>query len=101
MRISDWSSDVCSSDLHPVAIGETEIEQHKFGSAGGEMTCRLLRRGRFANLVAGADERTAHQPADCRLVIDDEQPCALCHASPCRGEKVGRASWREQVCQSG
>src|SRR3546814_1779541 len=39
MRISDWSSDVCSSDLHDVALGEElalvrrylEIEAVRFG----------------------------------------------------------------------
>src|SRR3546814_10667376 len=28
LRISDWSSDVCSSDLLDAAIGEQDIDQH-------------------------------------------------------------------------
>src|SRR3546814_11112467 len=27
MRISDWSSDVCSSDLHRFAVGQPDVER--------------------------------------------------------------------------
>src|SRR3546814_19530263 len=31
MRISDWSSDVCSSDLHPNLIGKRQQDQTEHG----------------------------------------------------------------------
>src|SRR3546814_19856852 len=84
MRISDWSSDVCSSDLAVVAL---RIE---FGVVAG--------------IAVGSDE----QIADLRRTV------AAGHARvqrPCRGrlpaqrsfrrnvEEIGRASCRERVCQ--
>src|SRR3546814_11670012 len=32
MRISDWSSDVCSSDLSPLGAARTELPLHKYES---------------------------------------------------------------------
>src|SRR3546814_2569094 len=31
MRISDWSSDVCSSDLSPVALPEHHVDRAQYG----------------------------------------------------------------------
>src|SRR3546814_1938034 len=79
MRISDWSSDVCSSDLQlgPVALG------HAAGH--DEASAVLLRVGHrqdhIDRLLAGVlDERTR---------VDDHQI----------GVEIGRASCRERVCQ--
>src|SRR3546814_15123655 len=44
MRISDWSSDVCSSDLHPIA-------RAIIAAAGGEIGPGGVRDGRAATLV--------------------------------------------------
>src|SRR3546814_15222965 len=40
MRISDWSSDVCSSDLHPQAKREhgRSLEQRRLGAPGKRQT---------------------------------------------------------------
>src|SRR3546814_14325480 len=93
MRISDWSSDVCSSDLAP------EIQN-------------MLQR-------MGADDRVKRfvgerQPLDVRLVeadalgalagfgIDDEIDARQLHFRPASRQdmqQIGRASWREGVCQ--
>src|SRR3546814_3190355 len=40
MRISDWSSDVCSSDLDPLKIGDLVRLARNFDRRG----CRILRR---------------------------------------------------------
>src|SRR3546814_19187233 len=88
MRISDWSSDVCSSDLrvagerepaqrHPVARGELTDEpapargdQHRRDGAEGKIAPdRELKRSEAAHQFGGE-------------------------------EKNGRASCRERVCQS-
>src|SRR3546814_12683094 len=74
MRISDWSSDVCSSDL----------------------LVALLQRcdGQSAALLEAWLDRT--QPADWR-----EQAAAMAagDASAGRDGEIGRASCRERVCQ--
>src|SRR3546814_3466665 len=41
MRISDWSSDVCSSDLHG-RHGSTVTSLPKFGNASGPPLCPCL-----------------------------------------------------------
>src|SRR3546814_9108708 len=71
MRISDWSSDVCSSDL----------EQRRF--AGCHSSSRL------DSSVLVAPPSPAHGRASAHI-------CALAaHA----GRQIGRASCRERVCQ--
>src|SRR3546814_11522845 len=73
MRISDWSSDVCSSDLvgdnvNLPRIGAIDIDQHVAGLVGHDDHPRrcgndilhdaALRRGRpIENRVQGGDER--------------------------------------------
>src|SRR3546814_10170622 len=82
MRISDWSSDVCSSDLSPKREG------------GDIMTDRLtIRRPddwhvhlRDGAMLAHVAPYTARQFA--RAIVD---------AQACR--EIGRASCRERVCQ--
>src|SRR3546814_8235583 len=69
MRISDWSSDVCSSDLR-----ETEPEEAKGARLGNSD------RGR-----AG-------------LRVIDEVPIAV-HTRRILHAQIGRASCRERVCQ--
>src|SRR3546814_16869315 len=61
MRISDWSSDVCSSDLQ--AIGKHDLAEHAQG-------------------------HQCQAPAQLRQTGDAR-----------RLEQIGRASWRERVCQ--
>src|SRR3546814_8761600 len=88
MRISDWSSDVCSSDLGDGADDEEEV----LGELEGEGSCQ------FAELVGEVPEFTrvhllqlteAHpaEPGEQRA----HRPFQL------RGE-IGRASCRERVC---
>src|SRR3546814_10800618 len=76
MRISDWSSDVCSSDL-----------------------LRALRR-LVLDVVRLVDDHPAEavgaEPAEVAvedLVVDDE------HVGPAVDIEIGRASCRERVCQ--
>src|SRR3546814_1969533 len=55
MRISDWSSDVCSSDLTAELAGRSVLVQHAAGHAASEFRLdRLKRRGR-GSLVAGGE----------------------------------------------
>src|SRR3546814_12737444 len=94
MRISDWSSDVCSSDLF--ADEEYIVEPlfalllaRAFAGLKLRVAERIGLRHRFGHRLAGvADSRHHH------LVIDE------IHA-PWMAEKgkIGRASGRERVCQ--
>src|SRR3546814_12154638 len=105
MRISDWSSDVCSSDLfcHQEACGCAVIllarVAHSDNAAFGRAECReALDRGVGAiSLIMVEDDWVAtllrNRYRDDFIV---EPPLA-----PCRRGELGRASCRERVCQAG
>src|SRR3546814_8139303 len=97
MRISDWSSDVCSSDLGerlPVVV-EVGVVDGRLERAAGDA------------LQAGAAEpleEVAFAHAGARLVVGDARvdltrgaPEVREHLHPAAGE-IGRASCRERVC---
>src|SRR3546814_4120744 len=77
MRISDWSSDVCSSDL-AVRRKIAFMTQH----VGGQFQTRLRNAVEMnrRRAIAGNVVDIEKQPADRRT-------------------KIGRASCRERVCQ--
>src|SRR3546814_6107662 len=78
MRISDWSSDVCSSDL--LAAGEGSRLQALTTTASGVAVPK-----QFCSLGGGAS-----------LLHD-----ALMRARVIAPPEIGRASCRERVCQYG
>src|SRR3546814_20507345 len=80
MRISDWSSDVCSSDL--VGAGQAEV--------GGCPQIAGAIMQQCADRVAG--QRRGHR----RVVLDPLQRSVAGAIS----QQIGRASCRERVCQS-
>src|SRR3546814_12064913 len=80
MRISDWSSDVCSSDLCCRAAGtrcDEPADRRLEPRVGGERA----RRGGGARRTCGRDERGAAQA---------RRPLV---------RQIGRALCRERVCQ--
>src|SRR3546814_5245120 len=95
MRISDWSSDVCSSDLHllgPVLDG-----------FAGEGEVCLFERSRGGGQLVEGDTVFGGEVADPRggQAMDVQRLGARgddLHAPSCEGE-IGRASCRERVCQ--
>src|SRR3546814_19128813 len=129
MRISDWSSDVCSSDLEgPIRVGDETFDGHmpSFASALDDAEiARLVTylRERFAGRRQGiSDERVSalrREFADAgpfaggqaiagRLASSlSTQP----HVTPFAGgqgithptwdSEVGRASWRERGSKEG
>src|SRR3546814_20995822 len=98
MRISDWSSDVCSSDL--AEGGDRELAGGPAGGAGGRqqpggpgcgVTHHPLRPrdlGRAGRLHGGCAEEVLPPPPG---------PGS---AAALRLFQIGRASCRERVCQS-
>src|SRR3546814_9670618 len=83
MRISDWSSDVCSSDLLPrldIALLDQVVEH---------AAQRLLGDGEQAQQVL-------HRQVG--LARDEIERAVMRPAQPLRGQ-IGRASCRERVCQ--
>src|SRR3546814_16969404 len=99
MRISDWSSDVCSSDLFArqfVVLRPTDrTEQDRIGLA-----CGLLRRRRI-RMAFGVIRRAAEfaeAPLD-RLTLGAQHFEHLDGLGHDFGTEIGRASCRERVCQ--
>src|SRR3546814_3727450 len=82
MRISDWSSDVCSSDLHAL-----QVVEHVVGPDVGE---DLADAGKEDD-VEGA---VLHLGPQCRGEVELRVEHGLQHFP-----KIGRASCRERVCQ--
>src|SRR3546814_14717752 len=93
MRISDWSSDVCSSDL-PVRVVtvvgvRVQLDARVEIPADQQylLFCPQHRVARGAEIVGGIDhDRMALRKGDGRAI-------------PAWFEQIGRASWRERVCQ--
>src|SRR3546814_17062166 len=107
MRISDWSSDVCSSDLRPafeladiplrLKNIDMEVEQH--AGFDGLPELHPVDAHEIDELARAAEaERFDRQyAARLRQRLDDE---AAGHDRPA-GEQVGRATGRERVCREG
>src|SRR3546814_9739124 len=84
MRISDWSSDVCSSDLR-----DLHFPRH-LARGGAEGVGGLHQLGRHAT------DAEVGEPDDRRQREDDSGDDAEHHAD---AEQIGRASCWERVCQ--
>src|SRR3546814_6820678 len=84
MRISDWSSDVCSSDLVRLALGPDALIVSNRRVNGG---VEILATDATSAEAAAASAAPMHSGA----------------VSPPEGdtgvEESGRAAWRERVCQ--
>src|SRR3546814_9279472 len=98
LRISDWSSDVCSSDLGTVADAG--------GIADRTQQADLFRDPRFGAQVAGARCIVEHRHIQLSRDQPLEQMSAESFDDPHGNigkllpeRKIGRASCRERVCQ--
>src|SRR3546814_10130385 len=80
MRISDWSSDVCSSDLHELEDGPRRALLRRLNQKESGTRVKLTRRVRWSGLNSLACSRTVRK---------SWLLCAF-------GE-IGRASCRERV----
>src|SRR3546814_4961796 len=98
MRISDWSSDVCSSDLVPGrgAEGARDARAQPRPDTAGAGTARV--RDRAAAALAAKTVVAAHRPAHSTPhARPGRRPDADKHAAI----QIGREACRERVCQYG
>src|SRR3546814_4812641 len=108
MRISDWSSDVCSSDLQwraaPVAIGDRPIDQLTDRQADEEERQRALHRCRVGREVDLQRRKTRQVHVDRQRTDRDDQPDtdhpdakAAVHQIPDRSALRSRVSGKRPV----
>src|SRR3546814_15835808 len=102
MRISDWSSDVCSSDLPRLSHPEFRV----IARGNGLPSDRALLEVRIGVDALFLDEPTTNIPAliGVGTVVRDRN-AKLMYGDACRLAKhaeiakIGRASCRERVCK--
>src|SRR3546814_17530183 len=99
MRISDWSSDVCSSDLvlrvtrdsaagsFPLLDAIMAAIVEGLSATVGDDPCPAGDRARAADRARGF------------VLSGDAQDVAVALIAPLRPREIGRASCRERVCQ--
>src|SRR3546814_1286432 len=87
MRISDWSSDVCSSDLHLVG-------RDAFGGVAVVYRVDHAEQVPRARVIAkfGEGHRCPYRGVGVLASV-------LAHAGHVAADEIGRASCRERVCQ--
>src|SRR3546814_13267761 len=97
MRISDWSSDVCSSDLLGGQQRQEGVEGIGQRRAVGDGAAGAALEG---NTVDGvADVFYGHDDGFLCALDPDVQTAAMAGAVSLRLDQIGRASCRERVCQ--
>src|SRR3546814_18326485 len=105
MRISDWSSDVCSSDLWSfpnVAVARARIRQAEaqgdasLAALDGKVLTALKEVEQVLSLYGAEEDRnSALADASARA----EAAYKLADVRYRAGAQIGRASGRERVCQ--
>src|SRR3546814_12819442 len=90
MRISDWSSDVCSSDLAGVSLEEAL-----------DTTYTDTRKGALKDDLSRAltNVKTGKPWADGFRTVHPTNKAALSMATDKERLEIGRASCRERVCE--
>src|SRR3546814_7741177 len=95
MLISDWSADVCSSDLASMMPEAAAANRSVFYAADGSMRSLAEIRERFrVKLEAGGKIENMKPLAPARWHAQASSSSGLAGAA-----EIGRASCRERVCQ--
>src|SRR3546814_2678992 len=99
MRISDWSSDVCSSDLEPfgVLIGDYEVQHlrdadHPTDDVAALKAFSSVAAAAFAPFVVGCAPRMFSLESFSELGLPIDLQTVF--------RPIGRASCRERGCQT-
>src|SRR3546814_6614880 len=95
MRISDWSSDVCSSDLNALGTinGTVSALDHMRGNGGGHVVNIVSLAGLTA--VPGESVYAASKHAAIGFSLSTMADLKLAGIS----DKIGRATCRARVCR--
>src|SRR3546814_10892621 len=101
MRISDWSSDVCSSDLGATSLLRNPDDPTSESEAGSkpapDASLRNPKQARTVRSTRINEVRTtAHAQAQARALGDLQWPKRFAEL---KAEQIGRASCRERVCK--
>src|SRR3546814_16100759 len=101
MRISDWSSDVCSSDLFALSIACRSLDKGKvkhskfqlfsqvFAQAYGQFECDV-------GMLSRESPQQLRQSGEQNILCDTQSH----RSAPIRArEEIGSASCRERGCQ--
>src|SRR3546814_8885367 len=100
MRISDWSSDVCSSDLAGIERQAIEQDAHRPATAAAQACCAVAAEataGPYLHARHGREQFGEAARFQRRDRHTDHDAAVLQLAA---GAEIGRASCRERVCQS-
>src|SRR3546814_6040995 len=87
MRISDWSSDVCSSDLHAAGRGAVPVDALALAPIGGRCHVGLP----FDDVADVAEQPGIENGVDRRAVVAGAVVQALHPGVPGRWIEIGRA----------
>src|SRR3546814_3193389 len=101
MRISDWSSDVCSSDL-PTRELYTAINPKfaaKWKAETGQTVRITMSHGGSGKQARAVIDGLDADVATLALAYDVDEIAARSDALTTPWQKIGRASCRERVCQ--
>src|SRR3546814_8780487 len=97
MRISDWSSDVCSSDLAEFVRGPASA-LYGSGALGGVIAFRVVDAADFLD----TDETAGYRVKTGWQGVNDEWTLGgtgFARSADGRFDELGRASGQERVCQ--
>src|SRR3546814_1238830 len=100
MRISDWSSDVCSSDLALVAAVDHGPLAPSISIARMAATCGVGLNSAMASAINVLGDVHGGAGQECLTIyaaVDDRQQAGM--AIPDAVQQIGRAACRERVCQ--
>src|SRR3546814_11163985 len=118
MRISDWSADVCCSDVTHLLLHKRRLDSTRGDSINPDFlrreferpaACEMLDRGLACGIIgqrgaglAAVGARHVDDQAFARLEVG-ERRCAhharIDHIDFENGGEIGRASCRERLCQ--
>src|SRR3546814_3959762 len=95
MRISDWSSDVCSSDL----IANVKMSMNPFDEIAVEEAMRLKEGGKVTEVVAvSCGVAQCQETLRTAMAIGADRGILVETAEELQPQ-IGRASWRGRGCQ--
>src|SRR3546814_6252692 len=94
MRISDWSSDVCSSDLTPTSSAGTALSR-----SGPRKRAVRWNEPSLLRTTPSPASATQGRKSAKRVEVRRYSARFIMVFLPAQTFKIGRASFRERVCQ--